>query len=150
MPCEWWIWDLASCIEICYMLYIVLRTQGQNLRYVWMGKQEWNVDEPNIVLYTWSYLLWGRLGAWLVYHQCNFVSTSFLCGKILSAVISACHKSLSNSGGRVWRSSHAAGLPGLCWGNWQTMRSVDHIQDPPIMYHMLLMLCVMDSFLASP
>jgi len=144
MPCEWWIWGLASCIEICYMLYIVLRTQSRNIRYVWMDKQEWNVDKPSIVLYTWSYLLWGRLGAWLVYHQYHFVSTSFLCGKILSAVILACHKSLSNSGGRVWHSSHAAGLPGLCWGNWQTMGPVDHKQDPPTM------LCVMDSFLASP
>ena len=66
-----------------------------------MGKQEWNVDEPIIVLYTWSYLLWGWLGAWLVYYQCRFVSASFLCGKILSAVISTCHKSLSNLGGRV-------------------------------------------------
>jgi len=40
-----------------------------------MGKQEWNVDESSIVLCTWSYLSWGRLGAWLLYHQCHFVST---------------------------------------------------------------------------
>jgi hypothetical protein len=78
MSCKWWIWGLASCIEICYILYILLRTQSQNIRYVWMGKQECNVDEPSIVLYTWSYLLLGRLGAWLVYHQCHFVSTSFV------------------------------------------------------------------------
>jgi hypothetical protein len=100
VPCKWWIWGLASSIEICYILYIVLRTESQNIWYVWVGKQEY-VDEPSIILYTWSYLLWGRLGAWLVYHQCHFVSTFFLCGKILSAVISACHKSLSNSGGSV-------------------------------------------------
>lgn len=129
-----------------FHIYIVLRTHSQNIRKVWMDKQEWNVDEPSILLYSWSYLLWGRMGAWLVYHQCHSISTSFLCGKnIKCSHLRASHKSLSYSGGRVWYPSHPAGLPGLCQGKWQALRPVDHRQDPPTMYHMLLMLHIMDS-----
>lgn len=131
MPCKWWIWGLASCIEICYILYIVLRTQSQNIRYVWMGKQEWNVDEPSIVLYTWSYLLWGRLGAWSSVPFCYHILP-------LWKNIKCSHLSLSQVTEQLrWKSPDILptqlGCQDYAGGNWQTMRPVDHKQDPPTM-----------------